>query len=82
MRTSTTSSPSPLNPIARMLQKHHGESKNQPEFIRSLARECRVHLATAYRWINGDKVPDGLNTLRIMQYITYITNGKEKQDEK
>lgn len=66
------------NPIAELIRQHHQKSTNPPEFLRQMAQSCGVHIATAYRWLNAEKVPDGLNTLKLTQWLAYIT-GKEQQ---
>jgi hypothetical protein len=68
------------NPIAELIQQHHKQHKNPPEFLRQMAQSCGVHIATVYRWLNAEKVPDGLNTLKLTQWLAYITaTGKEQQ---
>lgn len=62
-----TTEPKPLNPIAELLRKHQAQATSGPDFVRSVARKCNVHLSTAYAWLNGDKVPDGINTLNILR---------------
>jgi len=65
------------NSIVELLRKHHNEAASPMAFIRAIREKCGVHTSSVYRWVNGEKFPNGQHTLSILDYL----NEQEPQNE-
>jgi aminopeptidase N len=64
------------NSIVELLRKHHNEAASPMAFIRAIREKCGVHTSSVYRWLNGEKFPNGQHTLTLIDYLKQNQNRK------
>lgn len=57
------------NSIVELLRKHHADAASPMDFINAIRERCNVHTSSVYRWINGEKFPNGHHTLTLIDYL-------------
>ena len=45
-------------------------------FIKAIRERCGVHTSSVYRWLNGEKFPNGQHTLTLIDYLKQNQNRK------